>query len=131
MKTSVYFDGQCILCSQEIQHYAKLKGAENLRFVDISSPHFSAEAEKVELNKIHKIMHVRDKNGDLQTKVDAFITIWSELPQYQWLARLAKKNTLRFFLDLGYDGFVKIRPYLPRRKNALCTDGTCELRYEK
>lgn len=122
---TVYFDGLCRLCSAEINHYRKLKGSEKIRFVDITSTSFKAKAHGVDPYQVHKIMHV--KRGDkLFTKVDAFIEIWRELPKYNWAVPLAKNPLLRPFLNLGYEAFAVVRPYLPRKK-ADCEDSPyCE-----
>ena len=130
-QVTIYYDGLCILCSKEILHYKKQKGAENFRLVDITAPDFSAKQEQVDPFLVHKIMHVRDENGALRTKVDAFIAIWDALPQYRFLSKLARNSFVRPILDLGYIGFATIRPYLPRRK-ALCEASPyCELKQEQ
>lgn len=112
---TVYYDGLCRLCDAEIAHYKKSEGSGKINFVDITLQSFDPAAEGLDPFAVHKVMHVRRADGSLATKVDAFIEIWKMLPRYQWMARLASGRALRPVLDIGYEGFAKVRPYLPKK----------------
>jgi len=127
-KVKVYYDGLCILCSREIDHYRRQAGGEGISFVDITDPRFSAQQEGLDPFLVHKVMHVRAADGELKTGVDAFITIWQQLPRYQPIARIAKHKSIQFFLNAGYQGFVKIRPYLPRKSRDCETSPYCDIK---
>lgn len=122
----VYYDGLCILCSREIEHYRRQRGSESLLFVDITAPDFDAKAEGLDPFLVHKIMHVRTPEGELRTKVDAFIHIWQNLPRYQKVATIADNPTIKKLLNLGYNAFVRIRPYLPRKTRSCEDSPYCE-----
>lgn len=115
----VYYDGLCRVCSAEINHYKTMRGAESISFVDITRADFDAEKEQLDPQKIHEEIHARDSSGNLHIGVDAFILIWSKLPALTWLSKLANRKTVNSLLRLGYRGFVKLRPYLPRK---ICED---------
>ena len=114
-KVIVYYDGLCVLCSREIEHYRRSRGADLINFVDICAPGFDAGAHGVDPKAVHRVMHVKRADGTLATEVDAFIAIWTTLPGYWLLARIARLGFVRFFLNIGYHLFVRVRPYLPRR----------------
>ncbi len=120
-KGEIFYDGLCILCSSEINHYRAQRGSEKFDFVDITAAGFSPEANGLDPRKVHRVMHVRDSTGKLHEGVDAFRTIWSELPRYRLLASLSTKPLVRAGLEIGYRLFVHARPYLPRRKNIDCS----------
>lgn len=123
-KLNVYFDGLCHLCSREINHYRTMRGSENINFIDITGPDFDAQKENLDPLEIHKNMHVRAKNGELQIGIDAFIAIWQELPALKFLAPIAKASPVHFVLSLFYAVFAKVRPLLPRKS---CEDSPyCE-----
>lgn len=128
MKAKVYYDGLCILCSKEIEHYRHQTGSESIEFIDITSAHFDASAEGLDPFLVHKVMHVRVPSGELKTGVDAFIAIWDQLPRYQWVAKFAQKKSVRGLLTIGYQGFVILRPYLPRRSQGCENSPYCETR---
>ena len=114
-KVTVYYDGLCVLCSREIDHYRKSRGADLINFVDICAPGFEPASHGVDPKAVHRVMHVKRTDGTLATEVDAFITIWDTLPGYWLLAKIARFGVVRFCLNIGYQIFVRIRPYLPRR----------------
>jgi predicted DCC family thiol-disulfide oxidoreductase YuxK len=102
----IYYDGLCIACSAEINHYRKQAGANRFSFVDITQPDFKAEEHGIDPFLAHKIMHVRDTQGVLRQGVDAFRAIWQELPRYQFLVRWSERKAFRSILELGYRFFV-------------------------
>lgn len=127
-KLTVYFDGLCPLCSREIDHYRIQSGSENIDFTDITAESFDAGAEGLDPKLIHKYMHIRKSDGEVQTGVDAFIAIWDVLPRFNWMAKFANKTYVRPFLNVGYLGFAAVRPYLPRKSRDCETSPYCETR---
>lgn len=120
----IYYDGLCPPCSREILHYRKMNGADKIGFVDITSPEFNAESEDLDPLKVHQVIHAKDAEGKVYLGVDAFILIWSQLKSLRWLAGWAQKKPIYEGLKLGYMGFAKVRPLLPRKK---CQDSPfCE-----
>jgi predicted DCC family thiol-disulfide oxidoreductase YuxK len=125
---AIFFDGLCVACSTEINHYRKLKGSESFRFIDITDASFKAEDYGIDPQKAHRVMHVQDTQGQMHEGVDAFRAIWKELPKYQFLYRLSERRAVRALLEIGYKGFVIIRPYLPRRKADCSESPYCEIK---
>ena len=128
MQLTVYYDELCVLCSKEIHHYQKLSGSENIRFVDITAPNFDAVREAVDPYNVHKNMHAKTNDGQLLTKINAFIAIWEILPKYHWLAKISKNYFIKKTMDAGYVVFAEIRPYLPKKQRQNnCSDSPyCE-----
>lgn len=125
---TVYYDGLCHLCSREVGHYQRMKGAENIHFVDITEAAFDAGKEGLNPVEIHKTMHVRDKNGKIVLGIDAFISIWNELPSLRFLVPIASFRAVHFILKTLYAGFARIRPLLPRKS---CENSPyCEIKYK-
>ena len=126
MAAKIYYDGLCHVCSREIEHYRRQRGAENLRFIDITSSEFDPVREGLDPIQINRVMHLKLDNGSIKTGVDAFIEIWNCLPRYQWFAKAAQTRIFRFLLESGYRAFVQIRPFLPRKKQACSDSPYCE-----
>jgi predicted DCC family thiol-disulfide oxidoreductase YuxK len=83
--------------------------------MDITSELFHASEEGLDPLAVHRTMHVKKKDGGLALGVDAFIAIWAELPALRFLVPLASFRPIHFLLELFYDFFSRIRPYLPRK----------------
>lgn len=114
---SVYYDGLCQICSREIDHYRKIEGANEIRFVDITDEKFNPSAEGLNAKAVHKMMHVKLADGTILTAVDAFREIWKVLPAYRQLYKITGLSILRPLLDLGYHTFARLRPWLPKRSS--------------
>lgn len=124
---TIYFDGLCLACSTEINHYRRLPGSEKFNFLDITDPQFKPQEHGIDPYSVHKVMHVRDPQGRLHQGVDAFRAIWREIPRYQGLYSLSEKKVVRSILEVGYKFFVVIRPYLPRKKSNCENSPFCEI----
>lgn len=122
----VYYDGLCVICSAEINHYRKMQGSDKINFIDITRPDFDPVKEGLNPKLVHKELHAKDRNEVLHIGVDAFILIWSNLNKLNWLAKAAKSKIINSFLKANYSLFVKIRPYLPRKNCE--TSPYCETR---
>jgi predicted DCC family thiol-disulfide oxidoreductase YuxK len=124
---TLYFDGLCVLCSAEMEHYRRRDRDGRLALVDIAAPDFDATALGLEPAEVQRVLHGRLGDGTWLTGVDTFVAIWERLPGFRLAARLAKLRLVRPLLDLGYRGFVRVRPYLPRRAAPACESGRCDL----
>ena len=116
MKTKVYYDGACHLCSREMRHYKKKDQEKKLLFIDIAGKDFDAKKEGLDPKRVNERMHVRDEKGNLKEGVDAFASLWRTLGGYKALIFLVETEPFRFFAKLCYALFAKIRIYLPKRK---------------
>ena len=123
-KITVYYDGACYICAHEIDLYRKRDKANKIDFADISLGSFDAAAEGLDPDEIQRVFHVRNREGSILTGVDGFIAIWDEIPSLNFLAKLGRNGFVRMLLNVGYKGFVVIRPYLPRRK---CETDSCKI----
>ena len=100
-KTEVLYNDECPICSFEIKHYDAIASKDDLplRFDGLTS---SAAAWGIDPETAAKRIHIRH-NGRLVSGMPAFIIIWSEIPKYQWLARLFNKPIIRPFSAFLYD----------------------------
>ena len=117
---SVYFDGLCPLCSHEIEIYRRKDIDGQIRFVDIADPRFDAKSEGLDPEHVHKKFHVKTPDGQLVEGVSAFVEIWKHLDIWYPLQALAGSRLSRPLLDIGYNVFAKVRPFL--RRNPCETD---------
>ncbi len=122
----LYYDGLCPLCSREIDHYKKCRGAERIEFVDITSGDFDAVKEQLDPKAIHRHMHAKTSDGSVVTGVNAFILVWEQLPAYRWLAKIIRWPPAHWVAEVGYRVFARVRPLLPRRKRDCESSPYCE-----
>lgn len=127
----VFFDGGCVVCNHEINFYKKRDTQNKIEWIDINLPNFSAIKYGLNPMKVRERFHSITKEGVVLDGVESFKTIWTVMGIFKPLVFLAEKKYTRFLMDLGYKFFTVIRPYLPRRKDYACDDGSCEIDYSK
>jgi len=119
MRVVVLYDGQCPLCSREIRHYQRRKGADKIDWVDVTRDLDQLAAFGVSQTTALARFHVRDQLGNWQTGAAGFVLLWSQLPAYRWLAGIVRTMHLLSALEWGYVRFLRWR----NRKS--CDEKTC------
>lgn len=115
----VLFDGACPLCSREIAHYRRRRGAEQIAWLDVSNPGVDPGELGVTREQALARFHVRDPQGQWHTGAAGFVLLWSNLPSYSWLARLVRILRLTPILEIAYKRF------LAWRNSRDCDQGKC------
>ncbi len=122
-KITAYYDGKCNLCMAEISYYMKKDRGKKIHFVDISN-NFSPEEHGLD-EDVYLNLHVKLVDGQICKGVDAFIAIWKNIDGFAILAKIFDNRLVNPIAHVGYFIFARIRPYLPRKKDNLCSSGTC------
>lgn len=78
-------DGSCPLCAREVALYRRRAMAR---------------------------LHLVTADGRVETGARAMLTLWQQLPGFRRLARLLRIPPLPWLLEIGYRGFLVVRPQL-------------------
>jgi predicted DCC family thiol-disulfide oxidoreductase YuxK len=108
---TVYFDGDCPVCSKEIAHYRRQRGAEAIAWVDASRCDEAALGPGIDRAMALRRFHVRAADGSLASGAAGFVAIWRRLPAFAWLATLASFPPVLAVLEAGYGLFLRVRPW--------------------
>jgi len=111
---TVYYDGTCPICGWEIDLYAKMRGGERIRWLDIATADDEALGPGLDRQEALGKFHVRDARGTLVSGGRAFVEIWDRLPAMGWAARLGRTGPGRRVLERAYRVFLRILPTLRR-----------------
>lgn len=115
---TVYYDGACPLCSREIGVYRGLRGADRVCWVDVQSADRAALGEDLTREEALARFHVRGADGSLVSGGAAFVRLWNSLPALGWLAAVAGRPPLSWALEPAYRLFLRLRPWLTRRRGS-------------
>lgn len=129
----VYYDGSCIVCATEVEHYGRMDREGRLILVDISARDFDPLPLGISLDDLLYQMHAIDQEGTVYRSVEAFRAIWQAFPAstlYGLLGALITLPVINPVARLGYKGFARIRKYLPKRTDA-CSTGSCRIGKDK
>jgi predicted DCC family thiol-disulfide oxidoreductase YuxK len=114
-KTTVFFDGSCPMCRSEIAVYQRMRGADGVAFVDVSTCPAGQIAPDLTQKDAMARFHVRTGDGRLMSGAAAFATLWQALPGLRLAGRVAGLPGIRHGLEVAYRGFLPLRPWMQRR----------------
>jgi predicted DCC family thiol-disulfide oxidoreductase YuxK len=125
----VFYDGGCLVCATEIEHYLRRDRLDRLVPVDISRADFDCDEFGISQQEFMHELHALDRQGTVYRGVDAFWAIWQAFPAGSGYALLGKTINLPIISHcarIAYRVFARGRKYLPKRK-PVCEDGRCDL----
>ena len=103
--TRALYNGDCPVCNSEMCAYAAYSeetalpiAFDDLNKIDLSDWGVTEEAATRLLHVIHE--------GKLYKGFDAFLVLWSQMPRYRILAKIARLPGLFQLLDWGYEHVV-------------------------
>jgi predicted DCC family thiol-disulfide oxidoreductase YuxK len=102
-ETEVLYNGECPVCSREVNHYAKLSAEQALpiRYDDLNDT-TRLKAWGITPDTAARRLHVR-KDGEVTSGIPAFILLWREIPQTRWIARVVNLPIIHGLACVGYD----------------------------
>ena len=112
-KLTMYYDGLCPLCQAEILFLSRRNQSGLLRFVDVNSSQYSADAVGVSCQQALDSMYAQYDDGELINGVDVFSAAY-ERANLRTLAWLFSRPSLRPILTWGYRFFAKNRHLISR-----------------
>ena len=124
----IFYDGSCIVCATEIEHYLRQDHGGRLVAVNINSPDFNPLPFHIPLTTFMYELHVIDLSGNIYRGVEAFWAIWQAFPMstvYGIMGSIIHMPVINPVARLFYKGFARIRQYLPKRH--VCDSGTCSI----
>jgi predicted DCC family thiol-disulfide oxidoreductase YuxK len=118
---TLFYDGACGVCSTEIRYYQSIAD-QRVRFVNIASPDFDAEAFGKSTEEFQQKLHARDADGQYFTGVEAFRRLWEALPApfYSALSAFVGLPGINFSAHAGYAVFARFRHLLPSSSSTSC-----------
>ena len=118
---TVYYNGACPLCRAEISHYRSMARARRsaLVWVDVSRDPGALARRGGWTVDPYRRLHVVDRNENLLEGLEAFRSLWRELPPLNRLAGLAGAPVIRPIATWLYDDVVA--PLLWRRQQSRVT----------
>ncbi len=116
----VFYDGDCPLCTREINLLSRLDTKSRIRFTDISDSDFSAESVGLPWSLLMARIHARLPDGTLIEGVEVFRRLYTAVG-YGRLVQATRWPGVTQALDFAYERFAKNRLRLTGR----CVDDTC------
>ena len=111
---TVFFDGACPLCTKEIAFFGRCRGADQVRWVDVSRATEREVAPGLSREQAIKRFHVLHPDGRITSGGRAFAELWAVFPGWAMVGRASRRGPLAVVLDIAYRLFLPLRPWLQR-----------------
>lgn len=100
--TRVLYNGDCPVCSFEINHYAAYSARSGLpiRFEDLNKD--ALDDWGLTRDGAARRLYVL-KDNQMYSGIPAFIVLWQDMPRYRWLARLVSLPGVHRLACMTYD----------------------------
>lgn len=105
---TVWYDGDCPICTAEIALMRKLDSNSAIGFVDLSLAGACPTERAARLARLH----AQPSGGSMVSGAAAFVAMWRVLPGLRPLAALASPPPVQWLLERAYLFFLKARPSL-------------------
>ena len=114
---SVWYDGDCPVCRQEVALYRRIDRDGRIDWIDITAlADGDLPPDKSRADLLGRF-HAREADGPWQIGVDAFAAIWRVLPGFRWFAFLFRLPIIRQIAQVAYLGFLKWQRHHRARRN--------------
>jgi len=104
----VFYDGACPICRREIAAYKGMDGMDGIDWRDVSDEAFAEPGLDREAALAR--FHARTSEGEIVSGAKAFLAVWKRSPKLAPLARLLDRPPFVGVLEIGYRGFLRVRP---------------------
>lgn len=129
---TIYYDGLCPLCKNEMRQIKKRDKLNQIALVDINQIDFESRYPHINRSKANDILHAEDREGRIHLGLDVTHLAWSIVGCGK-LVGLLRKPLVRPVADKAYLIFAKHRYNISllltgkrRLKHSECLDGSCE-----
>jgi predicted DCC family thiol-disulfide oxidoreductase YuxK len=106
---TVYFDGECPVCSREIAMYRRQAGASSMAWVDVTTCPAASLGIDLDRQSAMARLHVRTADGELTSGAAAFSLLWRSLPRFAPIGRLLNHRPVLAVLEVGYRVLLVMR----------------------
>lgn len=107
-RLTVWYDGDCPLCRNEIAVLKALDRADRIAFVDLSV----GLPCPIDRMAMKMRFHAQEPGGPLLSGAEAFAAMWRAVPPLAPFGRMARAPWLLRVLEALYVAFLKVRPLL-------------------
>lgn len=104
-----FYDGDCPICTREVDWLRRRNGFQRIRFVDVSAPGFDPDRDAgMPIDRLADCIQARLQNGEVLEGAEAFRRLY-EVTGSERLERLKRLPVLSPVVDVGYRWFAEQR----------------------
>ena len=128
---ALFYDGNCVFCTQEMTRLRRWDTAGRLGFVDIAEPDFDPAILGVDMAALNAELHSLTSGGQVLVGIDSLLAAYS-LVGRGWIMSPLRVRLLRPVFSTLYRKFARhryrISSLLGLSAAPACAAGTCSMR---
>jgi predicted DCC family thiol-disulfide oxidoreductase YuxK len=105
---AVFYDGACPICRREIAAYRGMRGMDAVEWLDVTDA--GTDLGGLDRQAALRRFHARRADGAVVSGASAFLAVWRRNRRLRPLAVALDRQPFRAALELGYRGFLGVRP---------------------
>ena len=105
---AVFYDGGCPICRREIAAYRGMRGMDAIEWRDVTDA--GTDLCGLDRDAAMARFHARRADGEVVSGAAAFLAVWRRSDRLRPVAVALDRQPFRAVLELGYRGFLKVRP---------------------
>ncbi len=109
--TTVFFDGDCPLCSAEIKFYRTRDLEKRVNFIDVRS-NSKLLPRGLSHDRALARFHLVTKDNAVLSGAPAFSEMWRQVPGFYWLGVISSLWGLSWGFEILYRLFLFLRPVI-------------------
>ncbi len=109
MTITVYFDGQCPLCVNEVAKWKKAAFEYEVEWLDITDNDELLLSHGIDPRKALLELHTKTDDGRILTSIDSYALLLRNLPRWKYFGWLIGLPVIKQVLKWCYDRITKVR----------------------
>ncbi|MEM9145236.1 MAG: DCC1-like thiol-disulfide oxidoreductase family protein [Pseudomonadota bacterium] len=105
---TVFYDGQCPVCSREIGWYHRMRGGAEVTWRDVADP-ATPIPDGLDRKAMLGRFTVQRRDGTLATGAAGFTALWRAIGPTRWLGLLTDREPFRTLGEGLYRLFLRLR----------------------
>jgi len=110
----IFFDGECPLCTREVNLLRRMDRKRRVRFTDIAAQDFDPRALGTDMSTLMARIHGRLPDGTVLEGVEVFRRVY-EAVGLSWLSRVSRLPGIASLTEAAYSLFAQNRLRLTGR----------------
>ncbi len=125
MEITVFYDGQCPICINEVNRWQSAPFNCTVHWFDITGQDEFLLRQGIDPGKALLELHLKTSDGKVLTSIDSYSLLLKQLPRWRWLGLLMALPGIKHSLKWIYDRMTLARLKKEGRWPITCDNGQC------
>jgi predicted DCC family thiol-disulfide oxidoreductase YuxK len=129
MELTIFYDGTCPLCLNEMQQLKRYDSLNRIGLEDINAHDINLRFPELDVVRANTVLHGLEADGSWLYGLDVTAKAWGMMGKHRWI-KLLRMPVIKPIADMAYLAFARNRyrvSYLLTGQKR-CSNGTCNIK---